>query len=37
VNGKNVNGKTHINGVKTGAVAFAHAHLSDHANGQALA
>ena len=41
VNGKNANGKTHINGVKNGngAAAYAHingAHLPEHANGQAL-
>ncbi|TLY22387.1 MAG: methyltransferase domain-containing protein [Nitrospirae bacterium] len=41
VNEKNVNGKTHINGVKNGNVGAAYAHingthLSEHANGQAL-
>jgi phosphatidylethanolamine/phosphatidyl-N-methylethanolamine N-methyltransferase len=41
VNGKNGNGKTHINGVKNGngAAAYAHingTHLPEHANGQAL-
>jgi phosphatidylethanolamine/phosphatidyl-N-methylethanolamine N-methyltransferase len=41
VNGKNGNGKTHINGMKNGngAAAYAHingAHLPEHANGQAL-
>jgi phosphatidylethanolamine/phosphatidyl-N-methylethanolamine N-methyltransferase len=41
VNGKNVNGKTHLNGVKNGngAVAFAHINgtrLPEHAGGQAL-
>ena len=41
VNGKNVNGKTHLNGVKNGngSVAFAHINgtrLPEHASGQAL-
>jgi hypothetical protein len=41
VNGKNVNGKTHINGVKNGngSAAYTHingTHLSEQASGQAL-
>jgi hypothetical protein len=41
VNGKNGNGKTHINGVKNGNGAAAYAHINgtrlpEHANGQAL-
>jgi hypothetical protein len=41
VNKKNVNGKTHINGVKNvnGTAAYAHingTHLPEHASGQAL-
>jgi phosphatidylethanolamine/phosphatidyl-N-methylethanolamine N-methyltransferase len=41
VNGKNVNGKTHINGVKNGNGSAAYTHingtrLSEQASGQAL-
>jgi hypothetical protein len=42
VNGKHVNGKTHINGLKSanGVAAYAHlndTHLPEHVNGEALA